>query len=171
MNRSGKTITIFLVVISILLLSLAVISLYFYQEETQIRKAKETELAKVKAAKEGLEGELMEAKKQIFVLQEKEKEADERINSLLDDLELQEGLREEMKLETIALKEAINNENKEKGNLQNQVVALQSQIGELEAKLKTEENLRTDLETKIQESSQAKPEEKNAEIELEKIVI
>ena len=55
-----------------------------------------------------------EVKKQNFLFQEKNKEADERINGLLDELDLEKGIREEMKLEQAKLKEQVEKVIKEK---------------------------------------------------------
>ena len=54
-----------------------------------------------------LEEDLKEIKKQNFLLQEKNKEADERINDLSDELDLEKGLREEMRLESASIAEQL----------------------------------------------------------------
>ena len=98
MNKAGKTLTIFLVVISILLLSLTVISVFFFKQENTLRKSLESQMTSLKASESKLESELKEAKKQAFLMEEKNKEADERINNIMDELELQEGVQQDFLL-------------------------------------------------------------------------
>jgi len=134
-DNLGKTLTIFLVVISVLLLSLTVITLFFFQKENELRVDRERELQEVQGREATLQNELKEAKKQQFLLEEKIKEADEKINGLLDDLELEEGLREEMKNESLALKDAVSKSNEEKDKLRQ----------ELEGRLKKAKDEYSDL--------------------------
>ncbi len=114
MNKGGKTLTIFVVVIIVLLISISSIALFFFQLEIERREVAEGNLAQVKMIEMKLRGDVKEAKKKIFLLEEKNKESDERINSLLDDLELEQGLREEMKNEQDVLKEALESQTQSK---------------------------------------------------------
>ena len=136
MNSSGKVLTIFLVIIAILLISLTAISLFFFQQETERRKLAETTLEEFQSEKTELEENLKEIKKQNFLLQEKNKEADDRVNDMSDELELEKGLREEMKIETVALQEQI-----EEILLDKEEIAK-----ELEAKEKMQEKLMVNIE-------------------------
>jgi len=152
MNSSGKVLTIFLVIIAILLISLTAISLFFFQKETVRRKSVEVTLEEYRTEKKKMENALNMLKKQGFLLQEKNKEADERVNDLSDELELEKGLREEMKLETASLKdemakalqakESLAEELKAKEELQEKMTAdllnSEQKIKELEAQLKAE---------------------------------
>ena len=167
MNTQGKTLTILLIVISILLLSLTGISLFFFQKETELRKSLENKLASAKAAEAKLDSDLKEAKKQIFLLEEKDKESDEKIEGLLDELELEKGLREEIKSENTALKDALSGESQTKEKLQADLQAAQDQMTTLEEKLKAEEAKRTELETKLKDMEGADA----SQVELEKIVV
>jgi hypothetical protein len=117
MNSSGKVLTIFIVIVAILLISLTAISLFFFQQETQRRKLAETTLEEFRSERSKLEEELKDVKKQNFLLQEKNKEADERVNDLSDELELEKGLREEMKAEAAALQKQIDEVNSLKEDL------------------------------------------------------
>jgi len=107
MNSSGKVLIIFLVITAMLLISLTAISLFFFQKETERRKLAEATLEEYQGEKEKIDEELKELKKQNFLLQEKNKESEARVNDLSDELELENGLREEMKLETVALGEKL----------------------------------------------------------------
>jgi hypothetical protein len=158
-SSSGKVITVFLIIIVILLVSLTALTFFFFQKEIERRKSAEQslEVSNAKAAK--FEEELKEIKKQNFLLDEKNKEADERINSLLDEVELQEGLREELKAEAASLKTQLEKASKEKEDIRAQVQEdlqnAQRNISELEIRLQEEaaryidlEKLNKDLESK-----------------------
>lgn len=170
MNNQGKTIIIFLIVISILLLSVTGISLFFLKTENDARKSLEIQLAQVKASSAKLDGDLKESKKKVFLMEEKLKDADAKISNLMDELELQEGLREQNKVENTALKEALDSEKKTKEAIQKDLTAAQEKIGTLEQKIKEEETRRADLEAKIQ-TTETPPAESSSEVELGKIVV
>lgn len=169
MNKNGKTLTIFLVLISILLLSVTGISLFFFQKESNERKAAEVKLSQAKDSEAKLEAALKEAKKQILLAEEKAKEADTKINGLMDELELQDGIRDQMKAENNALKEAVTSESQANGALQKELTAAQERFAALEEKLKVAESQRAELEAKIQEMSQQAASQ--SEVDLDKIIV
>lgn len=152
MNSSGKVLVIFLVIFVILSLSLAGLSMFFLSKEIEKRKATESALQETKTNGIKLEAQLQDAIKQGFVLQEKNKEADEKINGLLDELELQEGLRDKLKGENLSLKTQLEEQTKAKDELQKKIAAseeAEKKVAELEGKLQTEINAKQDLEQKI----------------------
>ena len=65
MNKVGKVLTVFLVIFTVLLVSLTAISMFFFQKELERRKAAEELLEQIKGREVKLDGELTEAKKQI----------------------------------------------------------------------------------------------------------
>jgi hypothetical protein len=152
MNSSGKVLTIFLVIIAILLISITALALFFHQKETERRKFAETSIEEFRAEKTKIEEELKEVKKQNFLLQEKQKEAEARVNDLSEELELEKGLREEIKLEAASLKgqleeavkakEVITKETQAKEELQKKLTAellsSEQKVKELEAQLNVE---------------------------------
>ena len=152
MNSSGRVLVIFLVITAILLISLTAISLFFFQKETERRKIAETTLEEFKGEKATLEKEFEDLKKQNFLLEEKKKEADDRLNDLSDELELEKGLREEIKLEAASLQEKLNEAEKSKEELsqsfkekekaaeelKNNLAKYESEIKELKSQLNTE---------------------------------
>ncbi|HBR14589.1 MAG TPA: hypothetical protein DD723_03465 [Candidatus Omnitrophica bacterium] len=152
-NSSGKVLTIFLVIFAILLISLTAISIFFFQKEIERRKAAEGLLEKSRASEVKLEEELRELKKQSFLLGEKNKEADERINSLLDELDLEKGLREETKLESASLKEKLEQELKVKQSIEEQLASVKKDLEQksidLETNLQKEMNAKRELEAKV----------------------
>ncbi len=156
-NSSGKVLTIFLVVIIILSISLAAISIFFFQKEIERRKGLEGVLAQVKTDRSKLEAELQDAIKQGFLLQEKNKEADEKINGLLDELELAEGIREELKLENGSLKEQLEEKDKIAKDLQEKTAnaaEAEKNVVELNQRLQAEADAKKSLEEKIKSMEQ-----------------
>jgi len=91
-NARGRVLIIFLVISAVLLISLTAVSLFFFQKETERRKLTEVTLTEYQTKKTQLEEDLKEMKKQNFLLEEKNKEAGDRINDLSDELELKYGL-------------------------------------------------------------------------------
>ena len=169
MNKAGKTMTIFLVVITILLLSLTVISIFFYNTEKELRKSLEVKLAQAKAQETKLEAELKETKTQIFVLGGKVKEDDEKISGLMDELELQEAVKKQMKEDNSALKDSLSKKTQDKEALNTELVAVQEKIATIEAKLKSAEDLRAETEGKLKEIEQGVSQQSG--VQLEKIVV
>jgi len=152
MNSSGKVLIIFMVITAMLLISLTAISLFFFQKETERRKLAEVTLEEYQGEQAKIDEELKDLKKQNFLLQEKNKESEARVNDLSDELELENGLREEMKLETVSLedkleklmmeKEASAKEIEEEEELHKKLTkdlsVSERKIKELEAQLKAE---------------------------------
>jgi DNA repair exonuclease SbcCD ATPase subunit len=170
-NSSGKVLVIFLVIFVILSLSLAGLAMFFLSKEKERRISTETALQQSVANATKLEAKLQDAIKQGFLLQEKNKEADEKINGLLDELELQEGIREELKKENQALKEKFEKETKAKAELQEKLASnaeAAQRLPELEAQLQTEQGARQELEQKL---SAAEERAKTLEEALENIDI
>ena len=151
-NSSGKVLVIFLVIFVILSLSLAGLAMFFLSKEKEKRISTETALQQSVANAAKLEAKLQDAIKQGFLLQEKNKEADEKINGLLDELELQQGIREELKKENQALKEKFETETKAKAELQEKIdsnAEAAQKLPELQAQLQSEQGARQELEQKL----------------------
>lgn len=156
-NSSGKVLIIFLIIFVILSLSLAGLAMFFLSKEKERREAAESSLAQSIDNAAKLEVKLQDAIKQGFLLQEKLKEADEKINGLLDELELQEGIVEELKKENQTLKENLERETKAKDEFQAKLTTLaeaEKKIPELEAALQAEQSARQEVEQKLQDSEQ-----------------
>ena len=71
MNNSGKTITIFLGLIVVLLVSTASISIFLLNKETEKRKAVESALNDAQGSVSRLQGDLKVAQNKAFVLEER----------------------------------------------------------------------------------------------------
>ena len=106
-NNFGKVLVVFLVIVFILLMSLSAISIFVFRKEMEKRQFTEKQLDFSRENEEQLKVEIVEFKKKNFLLEEKNKEADERVNGLLDEIELTKGLREELKEENNGLKQQI----------------------------------------------------------------
>lgn len=144
-NRSGKVIVVFAVIFTILLTSLAAISIFLFQKEIARREEAEKRLASLSTDKTNIEKELAQLKKDKFLLEERNKEADDRINSLLDELELQEGLRNELKAEAGTLRTEMDKIKKERD-------VLKEKIGSVQI---TEQEL-SDLQQRLTQTTQQK---------------
>ena len=148
MNNSGKTITIFLVVVVILLLCLSGIGIFSAKKENELRKSAEASLEQLKIISAKLEGDLKEAKKQVNLLEEKNKEADDKINDLTESLELEQGVKDELKKQNHDLSEALDNENQSKEKIRTDLTQQLNSAQEKEASL---ESQLTTAQTRVKE--------------------
>ncbi len=153
MSNRGKTITIFLVLISVLLLSLTVIAMFFFQKESELRKLAELNLEQSKATEAKLQAEIKEVKKEKFILEEKLKESEAKLSDLQSDLELAEGVRDQIKEENASLKEALESESQSKEELRTELSAkledAKKAVSDLQATLDSEKQQKTELEQKL----------------------
>lgn len=198
MNNAGKTITIFLGLIVVLLVSTASISIFLLNKETEKRKAVETDLNKAQDLVSKLQGDLKVSENKAFILEEKNKEADTRINSLEEELDVEKGLKEAMKTENDKLKTDLDAAKEDKDKIQADLAkqleeaqnkskaveeALQEQqkrVKELEAKVASQENTGENKspEAAATPASADNPaaiatenEEADKKVELDKIVV
>ena len=158
MNNSGKTLTIFLTVISVLLVSLTVIAVFLLIKEAESRKTAECELEQVRVIEAKLQVDFKESQKRVSLLEKKEKESEERLESLMEDLELEQGLREEAKNENRELREArdiLEKENLAKVNaqkeLQKDLTLAEEEVISLEEQLDLASSQYKELEAQRQE--------------------
>lgn len=149
MSSSGKVLIVFLVIAAILLITLTAVSLFFFQKETERRKLAEATLEEYRVEKTRLDNELKEAKKQNFLLQERNKEADERINDLSDELDLEKGLREEMKIETASLKKRLEEASEAKEVLAGQIKAKEELVVKITGELSASQQKIKELEDRL----------------------
>lgn len=156
-NNSGKALTIFLVLIAVILISLTAISVFLLIKQVQLRESAEYHLAQIKTSESALRVEFDEVKKQKEILEQKTQEAESKIESLLEELDLAEGVRDEVKKENRELKdslEALTKTNKEiDAKLTEKEQEVEMRVGELQEQLnvalernKTLEEKRHDLE-------------------------
>ena len=153
MKNSSRTALIFLILIVIVLVSGISISLYLLQKETQGRQTAEAslEVYKDKAAK--LEGSLKEAQEQIDVLTGKNKDADDRINDLLVEIDVEKGLSREIKKENQKAKDDLAVEVKSKQELREKmskdIEEAQAKLADVEKKAAVDKAQIEDLQKKL----------------------
>ena len=135
-NSSGRVLTIFLIIITILSVSSTAIAVFIFQKEKEQRITAEKSLDKKHEELIRLKTELRDIRRQNFLLEEKNKEADEKINNLLDELELEKGLKEEMKRESQAFKKQVKELKEEREQLKAKLKAQKAAIEQLQAQLK-----------------------------------
>lgn len=153
-KKSGRVVTVFLVIAVVLLITGTAMALFFQQLEMRERLAVETQLAKTQTENEVLRKTMEDLKRQVFLLEDKNKEADDRVNSLLDELDLEKGLREEMRGETVALRASLDAETQAKKVLEEQLVKArgdyEKRVKEIEDKLRLEVVRATQLEVEME---------------------
>jgi len=155
-NIQGKTVTIFIVLIAILLISSTSIGFYLYHQEKQMRKQAESDLEASHASEAKLQADLKQVRHDLAVAQDKGKEADDKINNLMDEADLNEGLRKELKTENTSLKEKLDAAQKEKDKIKADVDAAQKKYQEVQEMLKAEQDKSASLQKTIQQMNDAK---------------
>src|SRR4051812_16506325 len=96
-NNSGKTLSIFVILIIILLVSSTSIGFFLYKKEANLHEKAVSDLNAKITSEMKLQGDLKEARRQSALSEDKAKEADDKINNLMDEIELNDGLRKELK--------------------------------------------------------------------------
>lgn len=152
-NHSGKTSIIFLILIIVILVSGICISVFLLQQEKQGRITAEQRIEELLATEKKLSTDLESLKKQVYILNEKNKEADEKINNLLDDLELEEGLREQLREENVKLKETLDKKEGEKEELRKamseDLTSVQEQLKQAQDNIEKINMAKEELEAQI----------------------
>ena len=140
MDNRGKTLTIFLVLIMVLLISSTSIGFFLYNKEFQSNKELESQLKSSRYNEMKLQGDLKEAKHQLALAEDKVKEADDKINNLMDEIDLNDGVRKELKTENAKLKETIELAKKEKESVQVELETGKKKYDEAGELYKTEQD-------------------------------
>jgi hypothetical protein len=155
-NKHGKTLTIFVVLITILLVSSTAIGFFMYQKESQMRKDFEGQLQDSIQQQKKVVDDLKDARNQLALLQDKNKEADKKINNLMDEMELNDGLHSALKKENGSLKESLELVKKEKDSIRAELDAAAKKLLENQEMLKAEQLKTQDLLAKVKEIEEAK---------------
>ncbi len=155
-NKTGKTLTIFISLIIILLISSTSIGFFLYNKEEQQRKIAERDRDISRDSETKLQVELKDVKKQMVLLQDKNKEADTKINNLLDEIDLNEGLRKELKKENASLKEQSDGFAKIRTQMQADMDELSAKVKEYQAMLKAEQDKERDLQGQLSDLQETK---------------
>lgn len=168
-DRSGKTATIFLIVFSILLLSLTAITLFLFQKEREIRKTTELKLDVIQQEAQQLKQDLDSAREDNSFLEKSKKEIEQKIDGLLDEIDLAKGISEGLKQERLSLSKQLNDTVDQKKRIEQEIVALTEKIQSLENQLSEEKILREDAQRVIEQYKEQ--ELSNSHISLDKIVV
>jgi len=161
-HQSGKVLTVLFIIIAILLVSLTAISLFFFQKEIEKRKSLETQLEASHVSEVRLETELGDLKKEKFLLDEKNKELDEKVNDLTGEVELEQGISKQVKTELALVKDQLDKEAQKNQKLQEQLKRLADLEQEnitFRSQFEDAKSVREDLEQKTRNL-----EEKNQEL-------
>lgn len=171
-NKKGKTITIFIGLITVLLVSSTAIGFFMYQKESQMRKDLEAQLQASQQQGEKLANDLKETKKQMTLLEDKNKEADTKINNLMDEIELNKGVGTALKKENGTLKDSLAAAKKEKDAIRADLDMAAKKLQESQALLTSEQEKTRDLLTKVdQYEDQIRQQEAKAqEIDAQSII-
>jgi peptidoglycan hydrolase CwlO-like protein len=164
MQKGGRTLLIFLFLVIVILISGVSISLFMLQKETQTRQASEQTVQDLTLRSSKIEGALKEARKQIDVLEGKKKDAEDRINSLLEEIDLEKGLNEKIKADNKKIRDSLETEAKSKLELRQKLIkeigTIQTKLKEAEKKAQGHEEAVAGLQEKI-----ADLEKKNGDLE------
>jgi len=151
---SGKALTIFLILIAVILVSLTAISVFLLVKQVQLRESAEYSLAQLKTAESTLRAELEQIKQDRDLLQQKSQESEAKIESLLEELDLAEGVRDEVKKENRELKDSMEQlkvKNKEiSQKLASQEEDTAVRISDLQQQLDDARRMNTELEQQRQ---------------------
>ena len=136
MQKGGRTLLIFLVLVIVILVSGVSISLFMLQKETQVRQATERTVQDLTSRSIKIEAALKEARKQIDVLEGKKKDAEDRINSLLEEIDLEKGLNDKIKTDNKKVRDDLETEARSKLELREKLI---KELGSIQTKLKEAE--------------------------------
>jgi len=148
-NKAGKTLTIFIVLTYILLISSTSIGFYLYHLEQRLHKSVETELGISHADGVRLQAQLKDIQGQLALAVDKNKEADQKINNLLDEKDLNEGLRAALKKENTALKEQMADIDKSKQKIKADLDDSAAKLSQYQELLKASQDKSKELEARL----------------------
>ena len=149
LSKSGKTLTIFIVLIIILLVSSTSIGFYLYHQEERTNKSVQSDLDSSRASEAKLQAQIKDIQSQLALAQDKNKEADQKINNLLDEQDLNEGIRTALKKENAALKDQIASIEASKEKLKNDLDDSAAKLSQLKELLKASQDKSNELEGRL----------------------
>lgn len=120
-GQSGKALTFILIVFVVLLISVTGISLFFFLKEIDARQAAEAQVDQLKSVETKLNADLKTAQDQITLLDEKKREAEEKIESLLQEVDLQKTAKEEVQKQNLALQDNLQKETQAKEEIRSRL--------------------------------------------------
>ncbi len=164
MQKGGRTLSIFLILVIVILISGVSISFFMLQKETETRQATEQTVQDLTTRNTKIEAALKEARKQIDILEGKKKDAEDRINGLLEEVDLEKGLNDKIKADNKKIRDDLETVARSKLELRQKLIreigAIQTKLKEAEKKSQGHEEVVAGLQEKI-----AGLEKKNSELE------
>jgi len=121
MGKSGKALTFILIVFVVLLVSVTGISLFFFLKEIDARQAAEAQVDQLKTVEAKLNGDLKSAQEQIVLLDEKKREAEEKIEGLLQEVDLQKTAKEEVQKQNSTIRDNLQKETQAKEEIRSRL--------------------------------------------------
>jgi hypothetical protein len=149
LNKAGKTLTIFVALTIILLVCSTSIGFYLYHMEERLHKNVQTELDRSRADGIKLQAQLKDVQGQLALVQDKNKEADQKINNLLDEQDLNEGLRNALKKENTMLKEQMANINESKQKIKSELDDSVAKLSQYQELIKVSDTKSKELEARL----------------------
>ena len=149
LSKSGKTLTIFVVLIFILLVTSTCIGFYLYHQEEHSHKKVQSDLDALRVNYEKLQSQLKDVQGELALVEDKNKEADQKINNLLDEQDLNEGLRAALKKENTKLKEQVANIELSKQKIKTDLDDSASKLIQFQQLLKASEDKGNELEARL----------------------
>ncbi|MDE2028183.1 MAG: hypothetical protein KGK03_05365 [Candidatus Omnitrophica bacterium] len=155
LNKFGKTLTIFIILIVILLMASTSIGFYLYQLEKRMYKNEQGELDNSRADVLKLQTELKNVQGQLTLVEDKNKEDEQKINNLLDERDLNEGLRAALKKENAGLKDQLASLTQAREKMKADLDDAASKLTQYQQLLKTSEDKSKELEAKLSSLTQS----------------
>lgn len=153
-NKGGKTLTIFVLLIIVLLVCSTSIGFYLYHLEEGLHKAAENDLNSSRADAAKLQSQLKDVQSQLALVEDKKREDDQKINNLLDEQDLNEGLRNALKKENAKLKDQLDDIEKSKQKIKADLDDSVSKLSQFQDLLKVSQEKNKELETRLADLAQ-----------------
>lgn len=164
MPKGGRTLLVFLILMIVLLVSGVSISLFMLQKETQARQETERSLDDLTTRNTKFEAAIKEARKRVEMLEARNKDAEDRINSLMEEVDLEKGLNEKIKADNKKIRDDLETEGRSKGEMRQKLMkeleVIQLKLKEAEEQAQGHEQIVSGLNQKI-----ADLEKRNVEFE------
>lgn len=155
MSKSGKTSTILLGILAVFFVCTTGIAAFFFVQEAQIRKGFEMKVEELNASQAKLQADLQETQKNLSVTDEKKKEAEAKIDNLMNELQVEQGLKEGLKKQNMQLAEDLEKEKQSKEELRQQMSkdlsSAEQKVKELGQKIDMVSKQKDEIETRRSE--------------------
>lgn len=149
LNKAGRTLTIFIVLIIVLLVSSTSIGFYLYHVEERLNKKTQADLDTSHASELHLQAEVKDLQTQLNLEEDKNKEDDAKINNLLDEQDLNEGLRTALKKENAGLKEQIGSLDQARDKMKSDLDDATTKLAQYQQLLKSSDDKSKELESHL----------------------